>query len=396
MEERRTPPGTGPLAGIRVVDLTRVVMGPLATQILADQGADVIMIEPRHSDINRLMGPGPHEQLSGVSLNMLRNKRSVVLDLKSPEGRDAVLQLIAGSDVVVTTLLPGALDRLGLDYESVLRVRPDVVYCQAQGFPLGSPQQDDPAYDDIIQAATGVADLTERVWGEPGLLPTIFADKVCGLVIAQAVAAALFQRERTGQGQHVEVPMHQAMTAFMLAEHGAGGIPEPPLRQGDLPPTGYRRILSRDRRPHPTRDGLVHMLPYLPRHYRRLFGDAGMPGADSDPRYADARATITNSDSLYRDVRALCRTRTTDEWLAYCKEVGIPATRVASLQDMADGLPLADHPAAGRYRVLPAMANFRGHTAGVRRPAPLVGEHTAEVLGQITAEDPVPANDEEG
>lgn len=376
-------PPRGPLDGVRVLDLSRVVMGPLATQILADQGADVVLVEADGGDTNRVMGPGPHPELSGIALNLLRNERSVQVDLKSAEGAAAVRALLPGCDVVVATMRPQALARLGLDYESVRAVRPDVVYCQGQGFPLAGPRAQEPAYDDIIQAATGVTDLLERVTGTAGLFPTIFADKVCGLVMAQAVCAALLHRERTGVGQHIEVPMVQTMSSFMLAEHGSGAIPEPPVAAPGQPAAGYPRILTPERRPHPTLDGLVHLFPYRPSHYVELFTLVGVPGADRDPRYADQRATIANADSLYRDVRAACATRTTQEWLDFAHAAGIPATRVATLQELVDELPLADHPVAGRYRVLPQMANFAATPGGVRRPAPLIGEHTAELVGEL-------------
>jgi crotonobetainyl-CoA:carnitine CoA-transferase CaiB-like acyl-CoA transferase len=376
---------TGPLSGIRVLDLSRVVMGPLATQVLGDQGADIIMIEARGGDTNRVMGPGPHPQLSGVALNMLRNKRSVDVDITTPEGLAVVHDIARTCDVVVATMRPQALQRLGLDYRTIRRIRPDVVYCQGQGYPLAGERAGEPAYDDVIQAATGVCDVMARVTGTAGLFPTIFADKVCGLVMAQAVTAALLHRERTGEGQHVEVAMVQAMSAFMLAEHGSGAIPEPPVAVPGRPAAGYPRILSPERRPHPTLDGLVHIFPYLPVHYATLFAAAGREGAADDPRYADQRATIANADSLYRDVRAVCATRTTQEWLDYCLEAGIPATRVASLQDLVDDLPLAEHPVTGPYRVIPAMANFSATPTSVHRPAPLIGEHTAEVTTEVRA-----------
>ena len=204
----------GPLAGVRVLDLSRVVMGPLATQILGDQGADVIMLEAAGGDTNRVMGVGPHPEFSSMALNLLRNKRSVVVDFKTDEGMEVVHRLVTTCDVVVTTMRPHVLKRLGLDYDSLRRFREDVVYCQAQGYSIASPRAHEPAYDDIIQAATGVCDVMSRVFGVPALMPTIFADKACGLIIAQVVTAALFHRERTGQGQHVEVPMVQAMKAF--------------------------------------------------------------------------------------------------------------------------------------------------------------------------------------
>src|SRR5262249_18901967 len=256
----------GPLEGVRVLDLTSVVMGPLCTQMLGDLGADVLVVERPHGETNRVMGAGPHPQLSGISLNLMRNKRSVPVDLTTAAGQATIRELIAGSDALVTTMLPGSLRRLGLDYDSVAQVRPDIVYAQAQGFPLDTDRADQPAYDDIVQSATGVADAMARVTGEPRLVPSIFADKVCGLTLANAVVAALLYRERTGVGQAVEVPMVDAMRAFMLVEHGAAGIPEPPVG-----PVGYQRILSPERRPQRTADGWIGILPYARAHYESLF-----------------------------------------------------------------------------------------------------------------------------
>lgn len=369
----------GPLTGYRIVDLSRVVMGPFATQILADQGADVIMIEAATGDTNRIMGPGPHPHLSGLALNMLRNKRSICLDLKDEKHLAVVRELIGEADAVVATMRPDALTRLGLDYESVRAIAPDVVYCQAQGWPLGSPEENAPAYDDIIQAASGIADLMQRVSGEPTLLPTIAADKVCGLAIAQAVTAALLHRERTGRGQHVEVPMVQAMTAFILAEHGAGAIPEPPTPQGELPAAGYPRILTPQRRPQRTADGWIQMLPYSADQFRRIFEDAGRL-EELMARFSNARAVMTNSDELYAELRDIALTRTTAEWLAYCRDAGVPVVEVATLQDLVDNLELREHPIAGSYRILPPLANFSLTPSSVRRHAPLIGEHTDEAL----------------
>lgn len=388
MSTEPTTASDGPLTGIRILDLTRVVMGPLATQVLADQGADVVVVEAAGGDTNRVMGPGPHRELSGISLNLMRNKRSVSIDLKSAEGAGFVRSLLATCDVVAATMRPSALERLGLSYAQVKELKPDIIYCQAQGFPQAGGRADEPAYDDIIQAATGASDVIERVTGSPGLFPTIVADKVCGLVMAQAITAALVHRERSGEGQHIEVPMVQAMAAFTLAEHGSGAIAEPPVADPGKPAPGYPRVLSPERRPHPTSDGLVHMLPYRREHYIALFRAAGVEEAETDPRYADQAATIRHSDSLYQDVRRICRTRTTREWLEFCHAAGIPATPVRTLQEMIDDLPLADHPAAGSYRVIPQMANFSRTSGGLRRPAPLIGEHTREVAGEL-GEEPV-------
>ncbi len=358
------------------------MMGPFATQILGDQGADVIMVEEASGDTNRVMGEGPHPQFSGLSLNLLRNKRSVALDLKSDDGKEAVRQLIGTCDVMVATLRPKALLRLGLDYESVQAIRPDIIYCQAQGFPLDSNRANDPAYDDIIQAATGVCDVMERVFGAPALMPTIFADKTCGVVSAQAVCAALFHRERTGLGQHIEVPMAQTMAAFMLAEHGGVAISMSGDSEGEMA-AGYPRVLSPERRPHPTQDGMIHMLPYLPKHYASLFASVDPASTDDDARYASMKACIANSDELYREVRAACATRTTDEWLVFCAREGIPVTRVVTLREMVDSLPVANHPVVGDFRLIDQLANFYLTPGRFRLAAPMVGEHTDEVLDEL-------------
>jgi crotonobetainyl-CoA:carnitine CoA-transferase CaiB-like acyl-CoA transferase len=363
----------GPLEGVRVLDLTSVVMGPLCTQILGDLGADVLVVERPHGETNRVMGAGPHPQLSGISLNLMRNKRSVPVDLTTAAGRETIRELITGSDALVTTMLPGSLRRLGLDYASVCEVRPDIVYAQAQGFPLDTDRADQPAYDDIVQSATGVADAMARVTGEPRLVPSIFADKVCGLTLANAVLAALLYRQRTGLGQHVEVPMVDAMRAFMLVEHGAAAIPEPPVG-----PVGYQRILSPERRPQRTADGWIGILPYARAHYEALFALAdGAPGVDPS-NYADARARIRHSDELYRAVRGIVVHRPTAFWLEFCEREHIPVSPIVTLDQMVDGLPLVEHPVAGEYRYVPPAARFARTPQELRRPAPLPGQDPAQ------------------
>jgi crotonobetainyl-CoA:carnitine CoA-transferase CaiB-like acyl-CoA transferase len=370
--------GAGPLAGFRVLDLTSVVMGPLATAILGDLGADVVTIESSRGDTNRAMGAGPHPQLSGVSLNLLRNKRNIDLDLKSDAGREILLKLAASSDVFVTNLRPGPLERLGAAYADIAAVRPDVVYCRAHGWAAGSPRAAEAAYDDVIQAASGVADLARRVSGAPALMPTIFADKVCGLTIVYAVLAALLHRERTGEGQQIEIPMVDTVSAFLLVEHGAGAIPQPPVG-----PAGYQRILTPERRPQPTADGWIAMLPYSREHYDLLFALGGRHDLIGDPRYAGGRERIANSDFLYRQVRGIVKDRTTAEWLDLCARHGIPATAVADLDELIGALPEAEHPLAGRYKVIPPPARFSRTPSSVRRPAPLAGQHNREVLAEL-------------
>jgi crotonobetainyl-CoA:carnitine CoA-transferase CaiB-like acyl-CoA transferase len=368
-------PAPGPLDGIRVLDLTSVVMGPLATQILGDLGAEVIVIEGGDLETNRVMGAGPHPQLSGVTLNLMRNKRSVRLSYKHRDGLDAILRIAATCDVVVTNIRPAALARAGLTYEDISAVRPDVVYCEAHGYALGSERQDDPAYDDVIQAGTGVADAGRIQTGRPTLVPTIFTDKLCGLSIAYAVSAALFRRERTGAGEHIEVPMVDTATAFVLVEHGAAAIPQPPLG-----PAGYSRILTPNRRPQATTDGWIHVLPYSKAHYESIFVEAGRLDLIDPELYDSGRARIANADLLYLQVQEVMATRTTAEWLEFCRKAGVPSTAVTTLEDLVDALPDAEHPVAGRYKEIPPPVRFEQAPQRVRRPAPLVGEHTDEVL----------------
>jgi crotonobetainyl-CoA:carnitine CoA-transferase CaiB-like acyl-CoA transferase len=367
---------SGPLAGVRVLDLTSVVMGPLATQILGDLGADVITVESRDGDINRTMAAGPVPGLSGVSMNMLRNKRNIGIDLSREEGRAALLRIAAGCEVFVTNLRPASLRRAGLDYAAVAAVRPDIVYCQANGFPSDSPQADDPAFDDIIQAASGVPDIMRRAGLPPTLVPMLLADKVCGLVIAYAVIAALFHRERTGQGQRVEVPMIDAMRAFTLAEHGASAMPQP--ARG---PAGYPRILTPLRAAAATADGWLAVQPHRQSQWDALLRAAGLDELIGDPRLSN-RNLWREPAFGYTTLSRILPARTTAQWLAFCSEHGIPAATPCGLDDIIDELPVAEHPDAGQFKLIPPPVRFSASPASVRRPAPLPGQHTREVLAE--------------
>jgi len=367
-----------PLDGIRVIDLTSVVMGPLATQILADQGAEVIAIEDRRGDTNRSMGAGGHPELSGVATNLLRNKRSVGLDIKSPAGYGVLGKLVATADVVVTNLRPGSRARAGLTFEVLDAFRPGLIFCAAAGYPVDHARADAPAYDDIIQAASGVVDLNEQIGLPPVLMPTLVADKSAGLVIANAVLTALVHRERTGEGSDITIAMTEVMRAYLLVEHGASAIPEPPKG-----PAGYPRILNPDRRPHPTADGMISVLPYDEHHYETLFTLGGREDLLDDPRLATRRARIENGPSLYQDVASVLRQRTTAEWLELLSAAGIPVTEVVRMSELVDDLPIAEHPSAGAYRVTPPLTGVVASADIVRRPAPLHGEHNREVLAEI-------------
>jgi crotonobetainyl-CoA:carnitine CoA-transferase CaiB-like acyl-CoA transferase len=367
------PPWDGPLHGVRVLDLTAVVMGPLATAILGDLGADVISVESRDGDINRTMTRGLARGLSGVSLNLLRNKRNIALDIAAPAGRAALLRIAADCDVFVTNLRPASLERLALRYADVAEVRPDVVYCQANGFPSDSPQANAPAFDDIIQAASGVPDVMRLAGLPEALMPTLLADKVSGLVIAYAIIAALFHRERTGQGQQVEVPMTEALRAFLLAEHGGAAI-------CDRGPAGYPRILTPLRAPVRTADGWIAVQPHRDEQWVALVQAAGLDDLMGDGRLTN-RGLWREPGFGYQVLGRVMAGRTTSEWLAFCAEHGIPAAPAAGLDEVIEALPDASHP-AGSYKHIPAPTRFSATPATLRRPAPLPGQHNREVLAE--------------
>ncbi len=369
---------TGPLAGIRVVDLSSVVMGPYATQQLGDLGAEVIVVENAVGDTNRVMSAGPLPGLSGTALNLMRNKRGVGLDLKQHAGREIFLRLVATADVVITNLRPGPLRRLGLTAAELREVRPDLVFCSAAGYPSDSDEAENPAYDDIIQSASGVGHLFEMQGHEQSLLPTLVADKVSGLAIAQAVLAALFHRERTGEGQDIEVPMVDVIRSFVLVEHGGAAMSEPPSG-----PAGHRRILTTERRPQRTLDGWINVLPYTADHYRALFAEGGRDDLAADERITSRQARFTNADALYREVAAILATRTSEEWLAFCRSCGIPSTASVRIDDMIAELPVEEHPIAGTYRQIPPAVRYSVTPASVTRHAPRRGEDTRTVLSEL-------------
>jgi crotonobetainyl-CoA:carnitine CoA-transferase CaiB-like acyl-CoA transferase len=368
--------GGGPLQGLKILDLTSVIMGPFATQMLGDMGADVITVETFEWSSNRRMGDGPHEEFSGVALNLLRNKRCISLDMKHVSGRDAVLRIAARCDALVTNLRPKPLARLGLAYEQVAKVKPDIVYCQAQGFRTDTVRADDPAYDDIVQAESGIVDASLRAGRGPSLAPTILADKVCGLTIVNAVAAALLYRARTGESQRIEVPMADVMKSFMLVEHGAGAISVPP--RGNV---GWERVLSPERGPQRTSDGWINILPYSTEAYDALFTagnrrDLIRPGR-TRPELA------REATHLYGEMKKIVVTQTTDYWLEFCSKHGIPVGKIGRLDEIVDSLPTNVHPHAGTYHVIPHPVRFDSTPAGIRFPAPRIGQDGRSILEEV-------------
>ena len=374
----------GPLDGVRVIELATVIMAPFACQILGDLGAEVIKVEAAGGDHSRVMGGGPHPELSGVALNLHRNKRSIQLDLQQPEGREVLAALLDTADVLVTNFRPKALRKLGLGYETVSATRPGLVYCEAHGFSLESGEADRPAYDDIVQAATGLPSLSEAATGAVNYLPTIVGDKVAGLTIAYAVLAALFHRAGTRRGQQVEVPMFDAALAFNLVEH---------LARAAVPvgKSGYIRVLSPYRRPHRTKDGYIAMLPYNDQSWSDLYHAVGHEHELDDPWF---QRRLENPDKVYASLARILTERTSEEWLQLADKLGIPAGPVPEMDDIVSNVELHrgvlsehQHPRAGTYRQIAPPVRFGATPAGVRTPAPLIGENTEEILRELGLDD---------
>ncbi len=375
----------GPLAGVRVIDMTNVVMGPFATHILADMGADVIKVEAPEGDILRAYQPARSPGMAGIFLHLNRNKRSVRLDLKRPAARAALDRLIAGADVFVHALRPKAIARLDYGYERVRTLREDIVYCGAYGFGRGGRYADKAAYDDLIQAGSGLAALQQAMHGAPGYLPTVICDKAAGQAIANAVLGALFHRAQGGGGQAVEVPMYETMVEFNMIEHMGGTSFEPIMA-----PTGFSRVLSANRKPYRTKDGFACILPYTDRNWRDFFLHIGRTDLADDPDVATLERRSAIIDRLYSEVAAAAPRHTTAEWVEICDRMSIPCMPMLSLDEMIDNPHLADvgffriedHPSEGAYRSMRAPANFSATPYALRRHAPRLGEHNAELLAE--------------
>ena len=376
----------GPLGGIRVIDLTTVIMGPFATHILADLGADVIKVESPEGDLVRRYRPNRHAGMPGPILNLHRNKRSIVLDLKRAEHAAALNRLIGTADAFVHNVRPKPIARLGFTYEQVRAIKPDIIYCGAYGFSANGPYGDKPAYDDLIQAGSGIAGLIAAVHGEPAYVPTVVCDKLAGQAIAYSILAALFQRERGGGGQAIEVPMLETSIEFVLAEHMVGNAFEPPLGKA-----GWARLMNPARKPFRTKDGYACILPYSDRNWQDFYEFTGRSEFSADARFRHLSDRVDHVELLYGMIEEEAPRRTTREWVEFCDRVNIPCMPVLSLDDLPDdphvktvGLfGTAEHPSEGRYRTVRQPVSFSAAPFRIRRHAPRQGEHTAEVLAEV-------------
>ena len=376
----------GALVGIRVIDLTTVLMGPMATRMLGDHGADVIRVETTSGDSTRNGLPSRHPGMSGFSLNLQRNKRSLSVDLKCEAGLQVILDLMATADVLVTNMRASALERLGLDEASINAVNPTLIYCRANGFSSEGPYGNKAAYDDAIQAASGLAGLFTATNGRPTYVPSVIADKVTGLHVVQAVMAALIHRYRTGSGQNIEVPMFETMVSFNLVEHLRGAAFEPP--EG---PFGYERLLSPSRRPYSTSDGFICLLPYTDDNFRDFFDFIGRPNLVEDERFSTHNARVVHTSELYDLIAEVAQTRTTDIWIEFCDRVSIPAAKVMDLSEFLDDPHLAEvelvqiahHPTEGDYRYVRDPVIYSESTTELRLHAPRLGQHSAELLREL-------------
>ncbi len=382
MPSQTTPP-KGPLSGVRVIDLTTVMFGPYCTQIMGEMGADIVKVEGPEGDISRQVGPSRHPGMSAAFLIKGRNKRSVVLDLKQPAAREALYKLCETADVFIHNMRPKAAARLGIGYEDIEKVRPDIVYCNAIGFGPEGPYADKPAYDDLIQGLSGLAALTGMVTGEPRFAPSVVADKTSGLFALYSICMGLFHRERSGEGQRIDVPMFESFASFVINEHMQERFFEPPKGEA-----GYVRLLSPYRRPHKTADGYICMMPYSTKHWVTFFNLAGRPDLAEDERFQTMPGRTQNIGELYEHLANIMPGRTTADWLEVLSAADVPAAPMNTPEDLftdphltAVGMfPESVHPSEGKVRHIKVPVTFSKTPGGLTRHAPRLGEHSLDLL----------------
>lgn len=373
----------GPLAGIKVLDMTSVLLGPYATLHLADMGADVIKIESPAGDVMRYAGPYKSYGMSPIFLNVNRNKRSLVLDLKGERGRDVMHRLIGTADVLVHNIRPRAAAALGMAYHDVREINPKLVYCAAHGFGQDGPYANKAAYDDVVQGAAGIAAMQGVLTGTPQYVATAMCDKTAGIMVAMAISAALFERHTSGEGQEVEVPMFEVVVANMMAEHLYGHTFVP-----DLGPAVYPRQTSPYRRPYRTSDGYISVMVYNDKQWREFFKLIGQPQLIEDDRFNSINARTENISLAYQMVEQQLSAKTTADWLEIFERVSIPASKVNSIEDLLSDPHLNEvemfttqaHPTEGPVRVVRSPMRFSRTPAEIRNLAPVLGADAAAVL----------------
>ena len=383
--ESGNPPGPGALHGVRIIDVTSTVVGPVATQILGALGADVIKIEPPAGDQLRNLGPSRHEGMAAMFLGMNRNKRSMVLDLKKPEGGEVLRRLVAGADVFVHNMRPNAAQRLRISYPDLAPGNPRLVYASASGYRPDGPNRDLPAFDDIIQGASGISGLFMRAGDQARYAPFIIADKVIGYILASSIGFALFERERSGAGQEVQVPMFEAMVEFNLLEHFWGRAFDPPLGS-----PGYARIFTPERRPFQTSDGFICVTATTDQQWERLFIAIGRPELALDPRFARMAQRTFHFDQAYVVLSEAMLGRSTAQWIEAFNAVDLPNGPANSLDDLFESSYLNEggffhhyeHPSEGRLVTANPAVSYSRTPAGLHRPPPRLGEHTREIMEQ--------------
>ena len=382
---------SGPLTGIKIVEFTSVVLGPWACQILGDMGADIIKVEPPAGDTNRNLGPNRNNSdMSALFMTCNRNKRSIVLDLKKPEGQEAALKLAADADVMVHNFRPQAMVKLGLDFHAVKAVNPEIIYCATYGYSKNGPYGNKGALDDSIQAGSGIAMIMSMVEGEPRYLPTIIADKTTGMAVVNAVTAALFYKERHGKGQEIEVPMYETMVSFVMAEHQWGQTFEPAIGKA-----GYVRLMSEHRRPYKTKDGYIAVLPYWDNHWKTFCTIVERPDMLSDPRFKDMQSRLTNIGASYAETGKALFKKTTAEWLEILEPTNVPHMIVNTLDGLIDDPQLVesgfwqlhDHPTEGKIRMAKSPYNFSETPTDITRLPPRLGEQSEEILREAGYSD---------
>jgi crotonobetainyl-CoA:carnitine CoA-transferase CaiB-like acyl-CoA transferase len=352
---------TGPLAGVRVVDLSAVVIGPYCTQLLGDMGADVIKVEPPEGDITRWIGPRRSEGMSAQFLNFNRNKRSIVLDLKSEGGRDALMRIVRTADVFVCNMRPRALGRLSIAYEDIAAVRPEIIYCRIVGFGAEHPRRHRPAIDDVIQAMSGIVSLQEELTGTPSFVGMTMADSTGALFALTGILAALYRKAVTGGGEEIELPMYDAMASMVLATHLSGSAFEPPMS-----PPVYARSVAPNRRPFKTSDGALVVAPYSDREWRRFFSAIDREDLLEEERFSSTYARADHLDELYSIIGGIIEERGTAEWIALLEAADVPHAPVQTTAEViADPamresgmLSFAEHPTEGTLQVIANPVRF--------------------------------------